>query len=114
MSKAFDTVNRQTLLTDLEEILSPDELHLLSMITNRPEIKIKLEDQLGESFTTYQGIMQGDCLSAVLFIIYLAYALSAEEEEEMKNKRPDRKTSRNTQKQIITMHTQKKHQGKKK
>ena len=85
MSKAFDTVNRELLLTDLEEILTPDELHLLSMITNRPEIQIKLEDQLGETFETYQGIMQGDCLSAVLFIIYLAYALADEENEKKVN-----------------------------
>ena len=78
MSKAFDTVNRNTLVKNLETILDDDEIHLLAIITNRPEIKIKLENTTGNSFETYQGIMQGDCLSAVLFIYYLACALSEE------------------------------------
>lgn len=91
MSKAFDTVDREILLTDLEEILTADELHLLSLITNRPELKIKLEDQTGETFQTYQGIMQGDCLSAVLFIIYLSYALAEEEKEKKANEIREKK-----------------------
>ena len=74
--KAFDTVNHNTLFKNLETILDDDEIHLLAIITNRPEIKIKLENTTGDSFETYQGIMQGDCLSAVLFIYYLACALS--------------------------------------
>ena len=79
MSKAFDTVNRKMLLKDLEEILDKDELHLLSKITNQPKLKIKLEGQQGEAFKTTQGIMQEDCLSAVLFIYYLSCALKAEQ-----------------------------------
>ena len=35
MSKAFDTVKRDTLLTKLETILNLDELHLLSILTNK-------------------------------------------------------------------------------
>ena len=35
MSKAFDTVNRKLLLQKLEQILQPDELHMLSILTNR-------------------------------------------------------------------------------
>ena len=78
MSKAFDTINRKLLLEELEEVLEPDEMHILSIITNRPILSIKLEDQLSDSFETYQGICQGDCLSAVLFIFYLARALKDE------------------------------------
>ena len=79
MSKAFDTVNRKILLKDLEQILNKDELHLLSKITNKPKLKVKLEGQQGQAFQTYQGIMQGDCLSAVLFIYYLSCALKEEQ-----------------------------------
>ena len=72
MSKAFDTVKRDTLLKKLENILNEDELHLLSILTNKPTIKVKVNKDYGETFETNLGIMQGDCLSAVLFIFYLA------------------------------------------
>ena len=75
MSKAFDTVNRKTLITELQSILEPDETHLLSILTNRPLISIYLDGEKGEGFDTYVGICQGDCLSAILFIFYLACAL---------------------------------------
>ena len=75
MSKAFDTVNRKTLLTDLQSTLDPDELHLLAVLTNRPLISIFLDGEQGDGFHTYVGICQGDCLSAVLFIFYLSCAL---------------------------------------
>ena len=78
MSKAFDTVNRKTLLEELEDILLPEEMHLISILTNRPKISIRLENQTSEAFESYQGICQGDCLSAVLFIYYLARALKDE------------------------------------
>ena len=68
MSKAFDTVNRKLLLQKLKEVLQPDELHLLSILTNRPLITVSLDGEKGEGFSTYVGICQGDCLSAVLFI----------------------------------------------
>ena len=75
MSKAFDTVNRKLMFKNLETILGGDEMHILSILTNRPNITIKLGEERGEIFKTYQGIMQGDCLSAVLFIYYFAMAL---------------------------------------
>ena len=78
MSKAFDTVNRQILLTDLQATLDHDELHLLSILTNRPLLSVTVDGETGEKFPTYVGICQGDCLSAVLFIFYLACALKDE------------------------------------
>ena len=78
MSKAFDTVNRRILLTELEQVLNPDEMHILALLTNRPTIQIKLNEETSEEFQSYQGICQGDCLSAVLFIFYLARALKDE------------------------------------
>ena len=78
MSKAFDSVNRAKLFEYLEEILQPDELHLLSVLTNTPNIHVKVGNELGRLFVTLLGIMQGDCLSAVLFIFYLPYVLHKE------------------------------------
>ena len=84
MSKAFDTVNRKTLIKELEKILKPDEIHLLAILTNRPLISIHLDGETGEGFNTHVGICQGDCLSAVLFIFYLACALESEPGKDLK------------------------------
>ena len=75
MSKAFDTVNRKMLLEELQEVLDLDEMYLISVLTNRPKIKVKIGNSLGEAFDTLVGIMQGDVLSAILFIFYLAKCL---------------------------------------
>ena len=58
MSKAFDTVNRRILFEHLEEILSEDEMHIIGILTNEPEIAVKIGSQKGESFETNTGIMQ--------------------------------------------------------
>ena len=42
MSKAFDTVNRKILFDHLEETLAPDELYIMSRLTNSPEIHVKV------------------------------------------------------------------------
>ena len=78
MSKAFDTVNRTKLFEHLERILNPDELHLLSIITNFTKVKVKVNNVFGDVFITLIGIMQGDCLSALLFIFCLAECLRNE------------------------------------
>ena len=52
MSKAFDTVKRNNLMELLEKILDPDETHI--------------------------SVPQGDCLSSILFTLYLADALKTE------------------------------------
>ena len=80
MSKAFDTVNRELLFQILEEILNPDELHIMSILTNVPKIKVKINKTTGKAFDTYIGILQGDCLSAILFILYLSECLREEKE----------------------------------
>ena len=76
MSKAFDTVNRKTLLKDLAEVLDPDELHLMHILINDVEYNVRVGNTLGDTIKTEIGIAQGDCLSAVLFIYYLARTLS--------------------------------------
>lgn len=78
MSKAFDTVNRKILFEKLELVLDPDELHLLDVLVNDVKIRVRVEDKLSQEIITNTGIAQGDCLSAVLFIYYLAAALTPE------------------------------------
>ena len=63
MSKAFDTVNRRKLFEHLEQILNPDELHLLNIITNLTKVKVKVNNTFGTLFVTQIGIMQGHCCS---------------------------------------------------
>ena len=65
MSKAFDTVDRNVLFEHLEEILHEDELYILHILTNNPQLQVKIGNTTGELFTTTLGIMQGDCLSAI-------------------------------------------------
>ena len=47
LSKAFDTVKRGLLFNELENILQPDEIHALSMLTNTPSIKVKVNNSYG-------------------------------------------------------------------
>ena len=67
-SKAFDTVCRNKLLTDLQEVLEPDEMHMMAVLIGGVVLTVKVGKELGEQFKTEVGIAQGDCLSSVLFI----------------------------------------------
>ena len=75
MSKAFDTIQRGTLLNDLKEIIDEDELHLIELLLDKVNYSVKLEGQTGNKFTTNIGSPQGDGASALFFIIYLAVSL---------------------------------------
>ena len=75
MTKAFDTVDRSKLLSILEEFLNEDEMHLIFILTAKPKLKVKVGKEFGDLFDTTLGVMQGDCLSAILFILYLAKAM---------------------------------------
>ena len=77
MSKAFDTVNRNQLFETLEEIRLPDEIHLLHILTNEVKPKVRVGADYGPEFTTSVGIIHGDCINAVLFILCLAKAPSS-------------------------------------
>ena len=67
MSMNFDSVNY------LEEALQPDELHLLTLLTDTPTKNVKVRKEVGRLLVTLPGIMQGYCLSATLFILYFVY-----------------------------------------
>ena len=80
MSKSFDTVCRNKLLTDLQEVLQPDEMHMMAVLTSDVVLTVKVGKELGEQIKTEVGIAQGDCLSAVLFIFNLAKSLTPNRE----------------------------------
>ncbi len=82
MSKAFDTVTRSKLMEKLHEIIDDDEMYLLDLLINEVKYKVKIGKNEGTEFKTEIGIAQGDCLSAVLFIYYLAFALSEKKEHQ--------------------------------
>lgn len=71
ITKVFDAVNHQILFKHLSKILVPKELHLLRLLTNNMKLKVWVGSKFCEAFTTIIGIMQGDYLSAALFIFYL-------------------------------------------
>ena len=53
----------------------PDELHIMSRLTNHPQIKVRVGTEHAQQFESTIGIMHGDCLSAIPFIYYLARCL---------------------------------------
>ena len=76
MSKAFDTVERGKLLQQLENILDPPEMRMLYLLIADVELFVRMGKEMGESILTNIGVAQGDCLSALLFIFYLAHILT--------------------------------------
>ena len=62
-------------MKNLEKMLNPHELQLLSILTNKPTVNVKVNKEYGEAFQTSIGIMKV-FLSAVLFIFCLAQCLN--------------------------------------
>ena len=75
MSRAFDTIDRGILLSDLEKLLEPDILHLVSLLLTDVKIQVKYKNKLGKVFQPDIGSPQGDCASPIWFIFYLHKAL---------------------------------------
>ena len=75
MSTAFDTVQRNKLFKILQKILGEDELHMMKTPIENVNLKVRIENILGASIKTNIGVPQVDCLSPVLFVLYLAEAL---------------------------------------
>ena len=67
--------SRYTMMEDLKRILEEDELHLVKILIEDVKLTIKINNQTGRSFTTNIGTPQGDCLSPILFTLYLANAM---------------------------------------
>ena len=76
MSKAFHTFNRNKLMNILKSVLSDCELHMMHILINDVNLNVRLlGNNVGENITTSVAICQGDCLSALLFIVYLASSI---------------------------------------
>ena len=74
MSKAFDSVDRNILLNELNNFIEPDELHLISILL-QTKLQVRVGNEVSEVFQTDTGVPQGDGFSAVEFTFYLARAL---------------------------------------
>ena len=77
MSKAFDTIQRKKLVDDLEEVLEPDEIHLISKLL-QVKLAVKCGNSISPFFETDTGGPQGDSSSAKNFTFYLAKTLKTE------------------------------------
>ena len=75
-ARAFDTIDRGKLLTDLTHILETDEVHLVSLLVTDVTLQVKHNNTIGTPFTPDIGSPQGDCASPIWFIYYLHQALS--------------------------------------
>ena len=75
MSRAFDTIRRDKLLTVLETFVNDSELRIIRMLLAETTLQPRLKRGKGSTFATTIGTPQGDSLSPVLFVIYLEAAL---------------------------------------
>ena len=82
MSKAFDNVSRGNLIQDLKQILQEDELHMVKILITQVNLQVRNNNTIGRKFKTSKGIPQGDCLSPILFIFYLAKTLKENKEQD--------------------------------
>jgi hypothetical protein len=73
MSKAFDNLDRWTLMEVLERngLANEDELRIIFFLLSETTLRVKVGANLGEMFKTFIGTPQGDALSPILFLIYL-------------------------------------------
>ena len=78
MSKAFDTIKRDTLIEDLKVVLDTDELYLVSILLSNIQLSIKLGKVYGKFFQSIIGSPQGDGASAIFFLVYLANSIKRE------------------------------------
>ena len=61
----------------IDSITDVSTARIIRVLISGTTLRVTVQDQLGEQFTTSVGIPQGDGLSPVLFIIYLEAAMCA-------------------------------------
>ena len=70
MSKAFDSIDRKVLLTDMQEIINEIELHILHIRLN-VKLTVRCGEEYNIKFETDTRGQQGDSISANEFTFYL-------------------------------------------
>ena len=88
MSEAFDTVRRNSLLQQLNQIVGKDELNIIKILITDIILKVRIGQTIGLEIKTNIGVPQGDSLSPILFILYLANALTPKPNEEHNHCKP--------------------------
>ena len=68
------SVRRVVLFEDLKEILKQDELLLLAILLRDIRLQVRVGTLLAEPFKTNVGVLQEDCLSQILFTLYIVGA----------------------------------------
>ena len=69
MSSAFDTINRQKLMNELNTFLDEDECRIIRTLLSNTTINIQFEDCKGEKIETNMESPQGDAISGTFFNI---------------------------------------------
>ena len=77
MSRAFDTISRGKLLKILEVDvgLDKDAIRMVEALLRDTNLRVQIDGIKSDWFKTTIGTPQGDCLSPVLFVVYLEAAL---------------------------------------
>ena len=75
MSKAFDRVQRKIVMEDLKEILDDGELRIIATMIKEVKLQVRVKNETTNNFSTNIGVPQGDCMSPILFPLYLAQTL---------------------------------------
>ena len=72
MSRAFDTINRDKLMTILESIpeITDDDRQLIRILLSNTSLQVQFNGILTAPFQSTIGSPQGDGLSPLLFAIY--------------------------------------------
>lgn len=76
ISKAFNSIDRTTFLSQLEEVFNQSEIYRINILVNEVIINVQYGMERGAAVLTKTGTCQGDCLSVIFLIIYLAKTIT--------------------------------------
>ena len=77
MSRAFDTVKKDTIMRVLEDAgCTEDDIRLVQYLLSNTCLRVRVNCSLSEEFESLLGAFQGDSLSGKLFTLVLAGALN--------------------------------------
>ena len=93
LSTAFDRMLRGELLQIFEVnrlAKDEDEMRMLQYLLSNTNLRVKVNQDIGDAFATNVGTPQGDALSPILFIVYLEHIMrQINQQHGMRNRRED-------------------------